>query len=55
MSSANEWDPKNGKFPFMPSDDLNDEIDYEVEDTDTDIDTELAARLEEEELKRRQS
>ncbi|MGW2660731.1 hypothetical protein ACWCW7_07175 [Nocardia tengchongensis] len=37
---------ENGKFPI--SDDLNDEDDYEVEDTSNDFDTEIAAAIEEE-------
>ncbi|MFD4440751.1 hypothetical protein ACFWPK_13370 [Nocardia sp. NPDC058519] len=38
MSSFKDWDPESGKFPFMPSDDLNDENDYDVDDDDNEID-----------------
>ncbi|MFC9472539.1 hypothetical protein ACFTS5_10120 [Nocardia sp. NPDC056952] len=51
MSSFNGWDPKTGKFEITPpSDDLNDENDYEVEDDNNEPDPIIA-----EELRRGQS
>ncbi|WP_405183059.1 hypothetical protein OG225_19790 [Nocardia sp. NBC_01377] len=43
--SGTRWISNNAKT--IPSDDLNDEDDHEVEDTSTDIDTEIAAALQE--------